>query len=119
MDWFRDNYFAAPTDRTDPRASPILADDLSGAAPRTWSPPASTRCATRARTTPTRCARRASPATLRREPDLVHGFINAVGLGGRAREAVGAIAAAISAGLAPGAVTRPGATAATLRDPPG
>ena len=32
MDWFRDNYFASPDDRTDPRASPILAEDLAGVA---------------------------------------------------------------------------------------
>ena len=37
--------------------------------------------------------------TLRREPDLVHGFINAVGLGGRSREAMDGVAAAIRAGL--------------------
>ena len=40
------------------------------------------------------------PTTLRREADLVHGFINAVGLGGRAREAMSQIATAIRAGLA-------------------
>ena len=32
MDWFRDHYFARAEDRADPRASPILADDLSGVA---------------------------------------------------------------------------------------
>ena len=39
--------------------------------------------------------------TLRREPDLVHGFVNAVGLGGRSREAMAEIASALRAGLAP------------------
>ena len=34
MDWFRDNYFADDADQhSDPRASPILADDLSSVAP--------------------------------------------------------------------------------------
>lgn len=46
---------------------------------------------------PRRCAKRLQEAgvvtTLRREPDLVHGFINAAGLGGRSAEALGAIAA--------------------------
>ena len=37
--------------------------------------------------------------SLRREPDLVHGFVNAVGLGGRPREAAEAAAAAIRDGL--------------------
>ncbi len=99
MDWFRDNYFADPADRTDPRASPILAFDLAG------QPPAHV---VTAGFDPLRdegedyaaALRDAGVAvTLKREPDLVHGFINAVGLGGRSREAVGEIAAAIRTGL--------------------
>ena len=38
--------------------------------------------------------------TLTREPDLVHGFINAVGLSDRSRVAMGRIARAIREGLA-------------------
>ena len=34
MDWFRDNYFACADQRSDPRASPILAADLAGIAAR-------------------------------------------------------------------------------------
>jgi acetyl esterase len=95
MDWFRDHYFADPADREDPRASPILARDLSG------QPPAHV---VTAGFDPLRdegedyaaALREAGvDVTLKREPDLVHGFINAVGLGGRAREAMSEIAAAI------------------------
>ncbi len=100
MDWFRDNYFADPDDREDPRASPILAEDLSG------SPPAHIVTAgfdpLRDEGEDYAAALRTAgvQVTLRREPDLVHGFINAVGLGGRSREAMHAIAAAIRAGIA-------------------
>ena len=69
--------------------------------PLTSSPPASTRSATRARRTPSACSSTASPTTLRRERDLVHGFVNAVGLGGRARDATAAFAAALREGLDP------------------
>jgi acetyl esterase len=99
MDWFRDNYFADSADRTDPRASPILAEDLSA------SPPAHVITAgfdpLRDEGEDYAAALRDAgvAATLRREPDLVHGFINAVGLGGRPREAMAEIAASIRAGL--------------------
>ena len=47
----------------------------------------------------------------------MHGFVNAVGLGGRAREATAAIAAALRAGLAPAGA--PESRTATLLDAPG
>ena len=99
MDWFRDNYFADPRDRTDPRASPILAHDLAG------QPPAHVVTAgfdpLRDEGEAYAAALRDAgvPVTVKRERDLVHGFINAVGLGGRSREALGEVVAAIRAGL--------------------
>ena len=59
------------------------------------------------------------PTTLRRESDLVHGFINAVGLGGRAREATAEIAAALRAGLAAAGVARADQPPSTLSGAPG
>jgi acetyl esterase len=99
MDWFRDNYFADPADRSDPRASPILAPDLSA------SPPAHVVTAgfdpLRDEGEDYAAALRDAgvEVTLHREPDLVHGFINAVGLGGRSREAMTHVAAAIRRAL--------------------
>ena len=76
----------AAADRADPRASPILADrpvrDAAGSHRHGRLRPASRRGRGLRRA---RCARPGSAVTLRREPDLVHGFINAVGLGGRSR----------------------------------
>jgi acetyl esterase len=100
MDWYRENYIASADDRSDPRASPLLATDLSGL------PPAYVVTAgfDPRRDAGVESARRLAEAgvavTLRREPDLVHGFINAVGLGGRAQEAGRAVAAALRDGLA-------------------
>ena len=59
------------------------------------------------------------PVTLRREPDLVHGFVNAVGLGGRAAEAAGAFATALRAGAARRGRRAHRWAAATLLDAPG
>jgi acetyl esterase len=119
MDWFRNNYFADEADRTDPRASPLLADDLSGLPPAHVVTAGFDPLRDEGEEYAHRLSEAGVPTTQRREPDLVHGFINAVGVSPRACQAVGAIAAAIRAGLAPGTVERPGATAATLSDPPG
>lgn len=99
MDWYRDHYLSSHEDRADPRASPILGE-LEGL------PPA---YVVTAGFDPLRDEGEAYAhaldaagveVTLRRESDLVHGFVNAVGLGGRAAEATADIAAAIRAGLA-------------------
>ena len=103
MDWFRDNYFADRGRAADPRASPILADG-----PRRRQPPAHIVTAgfdplrDEGEAYAERLREAGVEVTLRREPDLVHGFINAVGLGGRSRQACETIAAAIREGLTVG-----------------
>jgi acetyl esterase/lipase len=119
MDWFRENYFADDADRTDPRASPILADDLSGLPPAHVVTAAFDPLRDEGEEYARRLEVAGVPTTLKREPDLVHGFINAVGVSSRAREAVGSIAEAIRSGLAPGSTSRSQAATATLRDAPG
>jgi acetyl esterase len=119
MDWFRDNYFADPADRNDPRASPMLAEDLSGVAPAHIVTAGFDPLRDEGEDYARRLREAGVPTTLRREPDLVHGFINAVGVSRRAREAVGSIAAAIGEGLAGARPVRPDSTVATLTDAPG
>ncbi len=100
MDWFRENYFASEDDHSDPRASPILATDLAGVAPAFVLSCGFDPLRDEAEDYAARLKAAGVPTTLRREEDLVHGFVNAVGLGGRAREAMSQIATAIRAGLA-------------------
>ncbi len=99
MDWFRDHYFASPEDRTDPRASPILADDLSGLAPAHVVTAGFDPLRDEGEDYAAALREAGVAVSLRRESDLVHGFINAAGLGGRAREALEAVAAAIREGV--------------------
>jgi len=108
MDWFRDNYFGSADEYDDPRASPILAPDLSGVAPAHVVTAGFDPLRDEGEAYADRLREAAVPVTLRREPDLVHGFINAVGLGGRAAEAAGEFAAAVRAGLRSPATTPAG-----------
>jgi len=100
MGWFRENYFAEDAQRLDPRASPLLADDLSGLAPAFVLTCGFDPLRDEGEAYAERLQDAGVPTTLRREPDLVHGFVNAVGLGGRAREAMDGIAASMRDGLA-------------------
>lgn len=101
MDWFRDHYLPADEQRSDPRASPILGD-LSGLPPAHVVTSGFDPLRDEGEDYARRLGEAGVPTTLRREPDLVHGFINAVGLGGRSREAADAIAAKLRAGLGGG-----------------
>ncbi len=87
MDWFRDNYFADSDQRSDPRASPLLAADLANVAPAHIVTAGFDPLRDEGEAYAQRLLEHGVPTTLRRERDLVHGFVNAVGLGGRARDA--------------------------------
>ncbi len=115
MHWFRDNYLSDEADRRDPRVSPILAPDLAGLAPAHVVTCGFDPLRDEGEDYAARLREAGVPTTLQRERDLIHGFVNAAGLGGRAGEATAAIAAAIRTALA----TRPGTPAATLTSPPG
>ena len=119
MDWYRDHYFAAAEDLEDPRASPILAEDLSGLPPAHIVSAGFDPLRDEAEDYAERLRAAGVPTNLRRESDLVHGFINAVGLGGHAREATAEIASALRAGLAPAAVARADQPPSRLSDAPG
>lgn len=98
MDWFEDNYLGPErTHASDPRASPLLADDFSGLAPA---------YVVTASFDPLRdegeeyaAALRAAdtPVVVRRFPGFIHAFIAAAGVNRPARDALVEIAGATRA----------------------
>lgn len=100
MDWYRDHYLRTAEDRLDPRASPMLFADLERLAAAHVVTAGFDPLRDEGEAYAHALDAAGVAVTLRRETDLVHGFINAVGLGGRAEEAMAAIAAAIRLGLA-------------------
>jgi acetyl esterase len=100
MDWYRERYLVSEQDRTDPRASPILAADLFGLPPAFVVTAGFDPLRDEGEDYAARLREAGVDVTLRRESDLVHGFISAVGLGGRAREAGLEIASSLRAPLA-------------------
>ena len=100
LDWYSRHYLADERDALDPRCSPLLAEDLSSAAQA---------YIVTAGFDPLRddgedyaAALRAAgvPAALRREPGLIHGFVNTVQVGHAAREAMLEAAGALRLALA-------------------
>jgi acetyl esterase/lipase len=100
MEWFSDNYIGASNaEVTDPRMSPILADDLSGLPPAYivtcgFDP-------LRDEGEDYAQALRAAgvPTALRRFPGLIHAFINSVGVSPVSRDALIEVAGATRAML--------------------
>jgi acetyl esterase len=100
IDWFADHYMPAPIDRGDPRASILLADDLSGMPPTYLVTAGFDPLRDEGEAFAGRLADFGVPIVLRRQPDLVHGFVNLIGLLPRCREAVADAAGALRSGLA-------------------
>ncbi len=99
IEWFTDQYLPPGTDRADPRASIVSAEDLSGM-PATYLV---TGGFDPLRDEGELFGRRLAAAGVRvvqrREPDLIHGFANLLGISVRCRESVAHAAGALRAGL--------------------
>jgi acetyl esterase len=100
LDWYKHHYVAEERDALDPRCSPLMADDLGGTAPAYivtagFDPlrDEGEEYAERLRAAGVRVA-------LRRQPGMIHGFVNTVQIGHVTREALVEAAGALRVGLA-------------------
>jgi acetyl esterase len=101
MDWAIDLWVPDAADRSDDRASPLLADELSGVAPAYVVTAGFDVLRDEGEAYAARLRDAGVPTTLRRQRGMVHGFIGMVGVSSSAQRAVAEIAGAIQVGLAP------------------
>ncbi len=93
MDWYTDNYLgAARAHAGDPRASPLVAENLSGLAPAFVVTAAFDPLRDEGEAYARALQAAGTPTTLRRFPGFIHGFINAAGVSRTARDALVEIA---------------------------
>jgi acetyl esterase len=97
--WFCDHYLPPSVDRGDPRASLLLADDLSGMPPTYLVTAGFDPIRDEGEMLARRMAEAGVPVVFRRHAELVHGFVNMIGLSIRCREAVAEAAGALRTGL--------------------
>ncbi|GAA0658771.1 alpha/beta hydrolase [Kitasatospora atroaurantiaca] len=102
MDWFADHYAPEGVDRTDPRLSPLLAADLAGLPPAYIATAGFDPLRDEGEAYARRLADSGVVVALSRQPDLIHGYINFLGIGRRFREATAEAAGALRLALAAG-----------------
>jgi acetyl esterase/lipase len=98
-DWYRDHYLPDAEAARDPRASPLLADDLSGIAPAYIATAGFDVLRDEGEEYATRLRDAGVPVALRRHRGLVHGFGNMTGIGTTGRAAMLEAAGALRVGL--------------------
>ena len=102
MRWYIDHYTPDPGMREQPYASPLLAEDLSGLAPAYVAVDGFDPLRDEGEEYARRLTAAGVPTTLRRHGELVHPFVNSLGVWPNARraldEAVGALRLALQAG---------------------
>lgn len=100
MDWYRDRYLPEPGAALDPRASPLLADDLEGLPPAYIATAGFDPLRDEGEAYADRLRAAGVPVALRRHRGLVHAFANATGVGRTGREAMLEASGALRVGLA-------------------
>ena len=102
MDWYTEHYLGA-ADRTDPRISPLLADDLSGLPAAYVAVAGFDPLRDEGEAYALRMAQAGVHVSLRRHDGLIHAFVNSTGVGRTGREAMleacGALRQGLGAGL--------------------
>jgi acetyl esterase len=99
MDWYRDHYLASPGAALDPRASPLLAEDLDGLPPAHVAVAGFDVLRDEGEEYASRLRAAGVPVTVGRHSGLIHGFANTVGVGRASRSAMAEAVAALRAGL--------------------
>jgi len=102
MDLYRRSYLGDHGSATDPRVSPLLADDLSGVAPAYISTAGFDVLRDEGEVYARRLELAGVPVTLLRTPSLAHSAVNVPGICPPARDALLAAAKSIRSALAPG-----------------
>lgn len=99
INFFREQYLPDHADRSDPRASPMLAQDLTRMPPCYLATAGFDPLRDDGEEFARRLAKAGVPVVLRRFTGLCHGFANVLGLGRSGREAMHEIASALRVGL--------------------
>lgn len=99
MNWFEHRYVPAGTDKSDPRLSPLLAKDLTGLPPAAVITAGFDPLRDNGEAYYDALKTAGVPVTLHRHWDLIHGFVNLLGLSPRFREATLEIAGVLRTGL--------------------
>lgn len=81
MDWFADHYAPEGVDRSDPRLSPLLTPDLTGLPPAYIATAGFDPLRDEGEAYAERLREAGVVVALSRQPDLIHGYINYLGIG--------------------------------------
>ena len=99
MDWFGEHYHPDPATRTDPLASPLLAEDLRGMPPTYLATAGFDPLRDEGAAYAERLREAGVPVAYHCHTDLIHGYVNFIGIGRRFREAVAEAAGALRTGM--------------------
>ncbi|MTD55974.1 alpha/beta hydrolase [Amycolatopsis pithecellobii] len=99
MTWFIDHYAPTGTDRTDPRLSPLLTEDFSGLPPAYIATAGFDPLRDEGEAYGEKLRAAGVPVAVSRQADLIHGYVNFLGIGRRFREATAEAAGALRLGL--------------------
>ncbi|MFF5991151.1 alpha/beta hydrolase [Prauserella flavalba] len=99
MTWFLDHYAPEGVDRTDPKLSPMLTEDLAGLPPAYIATAGFDPLRDEGEAYAARLSAAGVPVALSRQADLIHGYVNFLGVGKRFREATAEAAGALRMGL--------------------
>ncbi|TMM19415.1 MAG: alpha/beta hydrolase [Actinobacteria bacterium] len=99
MDWYEEQLLGPDGDRRDPRASPLLAEDLSGTPPALVVTAGFDLLRDEGEAYARRLVESGVRTLLRRHAGYVHGFLHGLALGSGAREAIAEMGGVLRAEL--------------------